>query len=108
MMDWRLAIALGLASASLAACLVYLMAPPWQVQAISWPSTGVPSTAQKHLDLDRTVRPPSGEEKAVAEFEAAADAILRKAPNTRASAPTDLSPRTARIPLPRPRPAGAP
>ena len=79
MIDWRLVIGLGLASVTLTACLAYLMAPPWQIQAISWPTTGVPSTAQKHLDLDRTVRPPSGEEKAVAEFEAAADAILKKA-----------------------------
>jgi hypothetical protein len=107
-MDWRLAIALGLASASLAACLVYLMAPPWQVQAIRWPSTAVPPHVQERLDVDKVVRPQSEEEKAVAEFEAAADAILRKTPNTRASALTDVSPRAMRIPLPRPRPADAP
>ena len=106
MIDWRLVIALGLASASIAACFIYLMAPPWQVEAISWPSTAAPPQVQKHLDLDKAVRPSTEEEKAVAEFEAAADAILRNAPNTRASALADV--RAARIPLPRPRPPDAP
>ena len=106
MIDWRLGISLGLASASLVACLSYLMAPPWQVQAISWPSTAMPPNVQENVDLDKSARPPSGEVKAIAEFEAAADAILRKTPNAQAS--IDVPPLAARIPLPRRRPADAP
>jgi hypothetical protein len=106
MIDWRLGISLGLASASLLACLGYLLAPPWQVQTISWPSTAMPPNVQENVDLDKSARPPSGEVKAIAEFEAAADAILRKAPNAQAS--VDVPPLTSRIPWPRRRPADAP
>jgi hypothetical protein len=106
MIDWRLGISLGLASASLLACLGYLLAPPWQVQTIIWPSTAMPPNVQENVDLDKSARPPSGEVKAIAEFEAAADAILRKAPNAQAS--VDVPPLTSRIPLPRRRPADAP
>jgi hypothetical protein len=108
MIDWRLIVSLGLASATLAACLFYLMAPPWQVEAIKWPPSPVPTNVQEDLLLDQSARPSGGEEQAVAEFEAAADAILRKAPNTQASAITDVPATAARIPLPRRRPADAP
>ena len=50
----------------------------------------------------------SAEEQAVADFEAAADEILKKAPNTRASAAVDAPWHNGNIPLPRRRPLGAP
>jgi hypothetical protein len=108
MIDWRLVVSLALASASIAACLTYLMAPPWQVQAIKSPPPLVPNDVQQDLGLIQRARPPSAEEKVVADFDAAADAILRKAPNTQASTVTDMPSPAARIPLPRRRPANAP
>jgi hypothetical protein len=108
MIDWRLIVSLALATASLAACLTYLMAPPWQVQAIKSPPPLVPNDVQQGVGLNQSVRPSGAEEKAVVEFETAADAILRKAPNTQASTVTDMPPPGARVPLPRRRPADAP
>jgi hypothetical protein len=108
MIDWRLLVSLGLASAVVAACLAYLMAPPWQVEAIKSPPPPMPTNIQEDVVLNQSARPPSPEEKAVVDFEAAADAILRKAPNTRASTVTDMLPPNARIPLPSRRPADAP
>jgi hypothetical protein len=105
MIDWRLVVSLALATASMAACLAYLMAPPWQVQATKPPPSPIPTNVQEDVVLNQ--RPPS-EEKAVTDFEAAADAILRKAPNTQASTVTDMPLSAARIPLPRRRPVDAP
>jgi hypothetical protein len=108
MIDWRLIVSLALATASIAACLAYLMAPPWQVQATKPPLSPIPTNVQEDVVLNQSARPPSAEEKALADFEAAADAILRKASNTRASTVTDMPMPAARIPLPRRRPADAP
>jgi hypothetical protein len=108
MIDWRLVVSLGLATASVAACVTYLMAPPWPAQAIKSPPPPMPTNIQEDVVLNQSARPPSAEEKAVADFEAAADAILRKAPNTQASTVTDMPLPAARIPLPRKRPADAP
>ena len=105
MIDWRLVVSLALASASIAACLTYLMAPPWQVQAIKSPPPLVPNDVQQDVGLNQSVRPPSA---VVADFDAAADAILRKAPNTQASTVTDMPLPAGRIPLPRRRPVDAP
>jgi hypothetical protein len=108
MIDWRLIVSAVLATASIAACLSYLMAPPWQVEATKPPPSPIPTNVQEDVVLNQRARPPSAEEKAVADFEAAADAILRKAPNTQASTVTDMPLPAARIPLPRRRPADAP
>jgi hypothetical protein len=106
MIDWRLVVSLGLASALIATCLGYLMAAPWHVQAIKPPPSLVPTNI--HEGVVRTARPPTAEEKAVADFEAAADAILKKAPNARAAAVADVPLPAGTIPLPRRRPADAP
>jgi hypothetical protein len=108
MIDWRLVVSLALATASIAACLTYLMAPPWQVQAIKPPPSPIPTNVREDVALNSSASPPSVEEKVVADFDAAADAILKKAPNTRASTVTDMPLPAARIPLPRRRPADAP
>jgi len=108
MIDWRLVVSLALATASLAACLTYLMAPPWQVQATKPPPSPVPTNVREDAVLNPSAWPPGAEERVVADFDAAADAILRKAPNTQASTVTDMPLPTARIPLPRRRPADAP
>jgi hypothetical protein len=106
--DWRLVVSIALATASIAACLTYLMAPPWEVPAIKSPPPLVPNDVQEDIVLNQSARPPSAEEKVVADFDAAADAILRKAPNTQASTVTDMPLPAARIPLPRRRPVDAP
>jgi hypothetical protein len=108
MIDWRLIVSLALATALMAACLAYLMAPPWQVQATKPPPSPIPTNVHKDAVLNQSAWPPSAEEKAVTDFEAAADAILRKAPNTQASTVTDMPLSAARIPLPRRRPVDAP
>jgi hypothetical protein len=108
MIDWRLVVSLALATASIAACLTYLMAPPWPVKAIKSPPPLVPNDVQQDVGLNPSFRPPSAEEKVVADFDAAADAILRKAPNTQASTVKDMPLPAARIPLPRRRPADGP
>jgi hypothetical protein len=108
MIDWRLVVSLAFATASIAACLAYLMAPPWQVQAIRPPPSPIPTNVQEGVVLNQSARPSRAEEKAVTDFEAAADVILRKAPNTQASTVTDMPLPAARIPLPRRRPVDAP
>ena len=108
MIDWRLVVSLGLASASMAACLGYLMSPPWQVQATKPPPLAVLTNVQEAPVLNQSARPLSADEQAVADFEAAADEILRKAPNTRASAAFGVPWHDGNIPLPRRRPLGAP
>jgi hypothetical protein len=107
MIDWRLIIPLGLATATIATSVAYLMAPPWQAEATKPPPL-MPTAVKEGLGLREGARPPSAEEKARADFEAAAEAILRKAPDTRASTAMDLPLPAARIPLPKRRPADAP
>ena len=102
MIDWRFIIPLALGTASIAACIVYLMAPPWQVRATK-PLPPIPT----EVVPNESARLPSEEEKALTDFEVAADAILRNAPDTRASTVTNMPSPAARIPLPRKRPAGA-
>ena len=48
--------------------------------------------------------PPNADELAAEAYQKAAEAILRRAPNTRASAFADERPMTGRIPLPKKRP----
>ena len=103
MIDWRIVIPIVLAALSIAACIAYLTAPPWPTQVAMSPPT-LPIRAHDNIGA----RPPTVEEKAVAEFEAAADAILRKAPNSQASTVTEMPMPSPRIPLPRRRPTDAP
>ena len=107
MIDWRLLVSLGMAFASMTACLAYLMTPPWQVQAIVSPPPPMPNN-QEAVVLNQNARPLSADEQAVANFEAAADEILSKAANTRASVAVNVAGHNGRIPLPRRRPSGAP
>jgi len=100
MTDWRLVIPIVLAAFSVAACIAYVMAPPWPVQVVTSPPTP-PIKAQGNIEA----RLPTLEERAVAEFEAAADTILRKAPNSQASTVTEMPMLAPRVPLPRRRPA---
>ncbi len=103
MIDWRVVVPIVLSALSIAACIAYLLAPPWPVQVAMSPPTPL-IRAQDSIDA----RPPTVEEKAIAEFEAAADAILRKAPDSQASTVTEMPMPSPRIPLPRRRPAEAP
>lgn len=105
MIDWRLVIAVGSAAATVAASVAYLLAPPWQTAATMPPP---PMPVTESIGPNESARPPGAEEKALAEFEAAASAILRKSPDSRASTITAVPVPAAKIPLPKRRPADAP
>jgi hypothetical protein len=95
-----------LAAATLAACFTYLVTPPF---VLNEATHGVPLTALKTLGHDATVSSSidlTGDEKAAAAYWDAAQAILRRAPDARASA-DEPSARRA-IPLPKRRPTPRP
>jgi hypothetical protein len=105
MVTLRFAIPAILTAASVAGCFSYFVAPktPAETNVLSPPPAPylpVPNThASKHFD-----QPPNAAELAAAAFEKAAEEILRRAPNTRASAGSDELPITGPIPLPKRRP----
>lgn len=110
MITLRLAVPSVLVAAAVAGCFTYFVAPTAEVKADQRPQPGVPnltgSVPRTSTKIDP--RPSEEEEKAAAAFRDAAAAILRRAPNTRASAVTDEPPITGHIPLPKRRPISAP
>ena len=107
MTSLRLVVSLVMTAAVLAGCFTYLITPPWQVETSHRSSTtvlGVQVTPESKA-IDPLAE---DEDEAVAAFQQAADAILRKAPNTRASAVTDELPISGKVPLPRKRPIARP
>jgi hypothetical protein len=107
MISLRLAFSLVLAAAVLAGSFTYLITPPWQVEDVrrSSPTVLGVEVTPGLTGIDRLL---NDEDKAVAAFEQAADAILRRAPNTRASAATDELPINGKVPLPKRRPIARP
>ena len=106
----RFAIPVILAAAAVAGCFSYFVAPPARVETdvrlsdVRLPpavlySTGPNTRASRGID-----QPPNADEQAAAAYQKAAEEILRRAPNTRASAVSDELPMTGRIPLPKKRP----
>lgn len=104
MTGWGLAVSFAIASASLAACVTYLLNPPWRVQASNHTQVGL---VKRLDDSAGTYRKAPERDKARAEFEIAADAILKRSPNARASTAADAIPSIA-VPMPRRRPIVAP
>jgi hypothetical protein len=107
MISLRLAFSAVLATAVLAGCFTYLITPPWQVEAVHRSSPTVLSVqvTPESKGIDPLT---DDEDKAVAAFLQAADEILRRAPNTRASAATYEQPISGKVPLPKKRPIARP
>ena len=105
MISWRLAVPAVLVAAIVAGCITYFVvpAPPQQVESdLRLPSapklTGRPNSA-----TSTNIQHPSTEEHIDA-FQRAAEAILRRAQNAKASAGTDEPLVTGPVPLPKRRP----
>ena len=107
MTSLRLAFSVVLAAAVLVGCFTYLITPPWQVGAVHRSSPTVLSVqvTPKSKGIDPLA---DDEDEAVAAFQQAADAILKRAPDTRASAATQELPISGKVPLPKKRPTARP
>ncbi len=108
MVNLRLAVPMVIVAAIMAACITYLIAPPvapsLPVVANQAPPTVSSSGMQGTAVPMRVDRLTTDEEKAVAAFQRAADAILKRAENLQASAPPKGLPINGKVPLPRKRP----
>jgi len=110
MITWRLAVPAVLGAAAVAACVTYYIAqpPPPRVESEqqSWPP--IPDeTGHTDSAISTNIQHPSMEDDVTA-YQRAAEAILRRAQNTRASADAPQPLVTGRIPLPKRRPIPRP
>jgi hypothetical protein len=104
MISLRLAIPAALVAAAVAGCITYFVtpAPPQQVEADQLLPPTVPNvTDRPDSAISTNIRRPTTDEHIDA-FERAAEAILKRAQNAKASADKPLV--TGPIPLPRRRP----
>ena len=105
MVTLRFAIPAILAAAAVAGCFSYFAAPPARVETdVRLQPALLYSLAPDTRASTRIDQPPNADEQAAAAFQKAAEAILRRAPNTRASAGSDELPIMGPIPLPKRRP----
>ena len=108
MFSLRLAVPAILAAAAVAGCFTYFVTQPAQVAADQRsPPTVSNVTGPPDSGIPTNISRP-GTEDHITAFERAADAILKRAQNAKASAGTDEPPMTGRIPLPRRRPITRP
>jgi hypothetical protein len=110
MIHLRLAVPAVLVAAIVAACFTYFVIPPPPVEADQRPPPTVPDMTSRpdsrtptNIDQRR-----SAEDHAVAAFQRAAEAILKRAANAQASAGADQPPIAGHIPLPKRRPISRP
>jgi hypothetical protein len=113
MVSLRLAVPMVIAAAVVAACFTYLIAPriapPSTVEADHrTPSPASSSAVQEAAVPMRISRLTNDEEKAVAAFQRAADAILKRTENLQASVATNERAISGKIPLPKRRPIPRP
>ena len=101
MIAWRLALAVVLPAATVAGCIIYLLAPFPRVGADQRPPKLALSVPETEASAGIAARL-DAKEKDVATFEQAAKAILGSAADAMAS--VDEQPITGPIPLPRRRP----
>ena len=103
MVTLRFAVPAMLAAAAAAGCFTYFVTPsPARVEADQQLPPIVPNSRSPDTTASTSIdRLPSAEEKSAAAYQEAAEAILRRAPNTRASASGDGPPITGLIPLPK-------
>jgi hypothetical protein len=105
MVTLRFAVPAILAAAAVAGCISYYVTPPAQVETdVRLPPAVLYSTGPNTRASTRIDQPPNADEQAAVAFQRAAEAILRRAPDTRASAGSDDLPITGPIPLPKKRP----
>jgi hypothetical protein len=110
MVTLRFAVPAVLAAAAAAGCFTYFVTPsPARVEADPRLPPTVPNSSGPDTTASTSIdQRPSADEKAAAAFQEAAAAILRRAPNTPASAGGDEPPITEPIPLPKRRPITRP
>ena len=111
MVTLRFAIAASLAAIAVAGCFTYFVTRRAWVEAdaplpaVRLPPAVLYSTGPNvRASTGGVDQPSNADEQAAAAYQKAAEAILRRAPNTRASAVGDELPMTGRIPLPKRRP----
>jgi hypothetical protein len=109
MISWRLTVPAVLVAAAAAGCIAYFItpAPPQLIEADQRLAPTVPSsTGHPHTALSTNSQPPTTQDDIIA-YQRAADAILKRAQNAKASA--DEPPLVMeRIPLPKRRPLPRP
>ena len=108
MIGWQFAAPPVLVAAAAAACISYFItpAPRNPVEADQLSVSTVPKTIDRSEPaISRNVQPPNKEDDITA-YQRAAEAILRRAQNAKASADEPLF--TGRIPLPKRRPLPRP
>lgn len=105
MISLRLALPAVLVAAALAGCFTYFVSPSPRVEAEKpLPPTMSDLTSPAPVGPTNIDQGPSTEAQAAAAYQRAAEAILKRAPDARASTSTDEGPITGHIPLPRRRP----
>ena len=107
MTSFRLTILAVLVAAGLAGCFTYFVVPlplPQIEVDQKLPPAAPDSKAPDRLAPANVDSGPSAKEQAVATFQRAAEAILRKLPDAQAFAATDEPPIIGHIPLPKRRP----
>jgi hypothetical protein len=106
MISWRLAVPAVLVAATVAGCITYFIAPapsqPVESDQQLRP-TGPSVTGRSDFGMSTNIQRSTTDEHIDA-FQRAAEAILRRAQNAKASAGTDEPLVTGRIPLPKKRP----
>jgi len=108
MISWRLTVPAVLVAAAIAGCIAYFVTPtpPQLIKADQQsPSTAPKATGRPDSAASKNVEPPSTEDDITA-YQRAAEAILKRAQNAKASAdePAIAGP----VPLPRRRPLPRP
>jgi hypothetical protein len=105
MVNLRFAIPTILAAAAVAGCFSYFVAPPAPVETdVRLPPAVLYSTGPSTRASTPIHQPLNADEQAAVAFQKAAEAILRRAPDTRASAGSDELSIKGAIPLPKRRP----
>ena len=111
MVTLRIAVPAILVTAAVAGCFSYfiIVSLPARFEADARlldvrPPAVLYSPSPSARASTQIVEPPNADELAAEAYQKAAEAILRRAPNTRASAFADERPMTGRIPLPKKRP----
>jgi hypothetical protein len=109
MIHLRLAVPAVLVAALVAACFSYFVVPP-PVEGDQRLAPTVPDMTNRPDSRTQTniAQRRSAEDQAVAAFQRAAEAILKRAPNMQASAGADQPPIAGHIPLPKRRPISRP
>ncbi|MCP4619738.1 MAG: hypothetical protein GY844_25265 [Bradyrhizobium sp.] len=103
-----LALSTVLAATVAAGCFAYLLKPSLRVEADRRALPHAPNMVMRDKPASANIDRSGNQEKAIEAFQHAADAILNKAPNLRASAANIERPAAEKVPLPKKRPIARP